>query len=58
MKPIKTLIVFQSILLSVIIDDGIVIMLIPPILTLLLHLMCHVHHIGDEMGCRHQYGCR
>ena len=45
-------------LLGVIIDDAIIIMVLPQILTLFLHLLCHGHYLGDELGCCQQYECR
>ena len=46
LKSIKILIVLQSILLGVIINDSIIIMVIPQIITILLHLLCHGDHKG------------
>ena len=57
-KPIKILIVLQSILLGVMIDDAIIIMVIPRIITIFLHLLWHGQHQGDVLGCQQQYGCR
>ena len=58
MKPIKILIVLQYIFLSIIIDDAVIIMVIPQITTIFLYLLCHGHHQGDEMGCLQEYGCK
>ena len=40
-KPIKILIIFQSILISVIINDATIIMVLPRIITIFINLMCH-----------------
>ena len=50
--------IIQYISIGVIINDAIIIMMLPQILTLLLHLLYHVNHLGDELGCRQQYGYR
>ena len=57
-KPIKSLIVLLSILLCVIINVSTIIMVLPQILTTLLHLMCHGNHWVEKLGFHQQYGCR
>ena len=54
-KPIKILMIIQSISIGVIINDAIIIMMLPQIIALLIHLLYHGNHIGDELGCRQQY---
>ena len=58
LKPINILIVLQSILLSVIIYDAITIMVLPQVLNICLHFLCHGRYRGDEIGDHQQYGFR
>ena len=50
--------IIQSISIGVIIDDAIIIMMLPQIIALLIHLLYRGNHLGDELGCRQQYGYR
>ena len=49
-QSIKILILTQSNFLGVIIDGAIIILVLPYIISLLLHMLCHVHHREYDLG--------